>query len=102
LRSWIATEVADATGAFINGLGQIFWWEPLFIPDPVSMRPILAEKTVKGTSMVEDGEVFKPIFRTVDMGIFGISSTRSTRADPIRYTIGWKAIIIPTNISLAG
>jgi hypothetical protein len=66
------------------------------------MRPVLAEKTVKGASVVEDGEVFEPVFRTGGMGIFGISSTCSTRADPIRYTIGWKAIIIPTDISLAG
>jgi hypothetical protein len=66
------------------------------------MRPVLAEKTVKGASMVEDGEVIESIFRTVTMSIFGISSTRSTRADPICYTIGWKAIIIPTDISFAG
>jgi hypothetical protein len=99
LRSRITTKVADATGAFINSLGQFFRCEPLFVPNPFSMRPVLAEKTVEGASVIEHGKVFKPIFRTISIGILGISGTRSTRTDPIRYTIGWEPIIIPTYIS---
>jgi hypothetical protein len=66
------------------------------------MHPVLAEKAVEGASVVEDRKVFKPVFRTIGMGITGISSTCSTRTDPIRTTIGWEAIIIPTDISLFG
>jgi hypothetical protein len=100
LRSGITTKVADAAGAVIDSLGQLFRYEPLFVPNPFSMRPVLAEKTVEGASVVEHGKVFKSIFRTVGVGILGISSTRSTRTDPIGYAIGWEPIIIPTYISL--
>jgi hypothetical protein len=100
LRSWITTKVADATGAPINGLGQIFRCKPLSIPHPFSMRPVLAEKTVERASVIEHGKILKPIFWTVGISILGISSAGSTRADPIRYTIGWELIIIPTDISL--
>jgi hypothetical protein len=99
LRCGITPKVADATGAFINGLGQLFRCKPLSIPNPFSMRPVLAEKTVERASVVEHSKIFKPVFRTVGMGILGISGTGSTRTDPIRYTIGWEPIIIPTDIS---
>jgi hypothetical protein len=65
------------------------------------MRPVLAKKTVEGASVIKDGKVFEPVFWTISMGIAGISGTCSTRTDPIRYTIGWEAIIIPTDIPLS-
>ncbi len=100
MRSGITTKVADATGAVIDSLGQLLRCEPLSVPNPFPMGPVLAEKTVEGASVVEHGKVFKSIFRTVGMGILGISNTSSPRTDPIGYTIGWKPIIIPTYISL--
>jgi hypothetical protein len=101
LRSGVAPKVADATGVFINGLGQFFWCKPLFVPNPFSMCPILAEKTIKRAPMVKHGKVFKSIFRPILMGISGISGPCSAGTDPIGYTIGWKPIIIPTDISLS-
>ena len=101
LRSGITTKVADAAGAVIDSLGQLFRCDPLFVPNPFSMRPVLAEKTVERASVVEHSKIFKPIFWTIGMGILGISGTGSTRADPIRYAIGWEPIIIPTDISLS-
>jgi hypothetical protein len=100
LRSWITTEVADASGPFVNRSGKIFRREPLSVPNPLSMRPVLAEKAVEGASVIEDSKVFKSIFRTITMGIMGISSTHPARTDPICYAIGWETIIIPTDISL--
>jgi hypothetical protein len=101
LRSGITTKVADATGAVIDSLGQLLWCESLSVPNPFPMGPVLAEKTVERASVVEHSKIFKPIFWTIGMGILGISGTGSTRADPIRYAIGWEPIIIPTDISLS-
>jgi hypothetical protein len=100
LGSGITTKVANATGAFVNGLGQLFGCKPLSLPNPFSMRPVLAEETVEGAPVIEDGKVFKSIFRTISIGILGISSTGSARTNPICYTIGWETIIIPADISL--
>jgi hypothetical protein len=64
------------------------------------MCPILAEKTVERTAMIEDCEVFKPVFWASTIGIVRISSAGSSWTDPIGYTIGWEPIIIPTDVSL--
>jgi hypothetical protein len=66
------------------------------------VRPVLAEKTVKGASVIKNGKILKPIFWTGAVGKLWIPSTRSTWADPIGHTIGRKSIIIPTDISLCG
>jgi len=100
LRSGITPKIADATGAFINRLGQFFGCKPLSVPNPFSLCPVLAEKTIKRAPVVKHGKVFKSIFWPILIGILGISGTRSARTDPIGYTIGWKPIIIPTDISL--
>jgi hypothetical protein len=102
LRGGITPKIADATGTVIDGLGQFFWTDPLSVPNLLSMCPVLTEKTVKGTSMIEDGKVFKPIFRTIGSGIPGKSGTGPTRTDPIPYTIGWQPVIIPVHISFHG
>jgi hypothetical protein len=66
------------------------------------MCPVLAEETVKGTSVIKNCKVFKPIFWTRMIGKPGVSNTGPPWTDPIRYTIGWQPIIIPTHISLSG
>jgi hypothetical protein len=102
LRGGISTKIADATGTVIYVLGQFFWANPFAIPHPFSMGPVLTEKAVKRTSVIEDGKVFKPIFWTRMVGKLGVSNTGPPWTDPIRYTIGWQPIIIPTHISLSG
>jgi len=64
------------------------------------MRPVLAEKTVKRTSMIEDCKAFKPVFWASTIGIARISRAGPSWTDPIGYTIGWEPIIIPTDVSL--
>jgi hypothetical protein len=58
LRSGIPSKIADATRTVINGLGKFFRSNPFLIPDPFPVCPILAEKAIKGTSVIKDSEVF--------------------------------------------
>jgi hypothetical protein len=62
LWSRISSKIADTTGLGIDRLSELFGSGPFPIPNPFSVCPILAEKTVKGTSMIKHSEVFKPIF----------------------------------------
>jgi hypothetical protein len=64
------------------------------------VRPVLAEKTVKGASVIKNGKILKPIFLSGAVSKLWIPSTRSAWTDPIGHTIGRKSIIIPTDISL--
>jgi hypothetical protein len=58
LRSGIPSKIADATCTVINGLGKFFRSNPFLIPDLFPVCPILAEKAIKGTSVIKDCEVF--------------------------------------------
>jgi hypothetical protein len=98
----IPSKVTNAARAAINRVGQFFRAEPLSIPNPFSVRPVLAEKTVKGASMIKNRKILKPIFWTGAVGKLWIPNTRSTWTDPIGDTISGKSIIIPTDISLCG
>jgi hypothetical protein len=66
------------------------------------VRPILAEKAVKGASVIKNRKILKTIFWTGAIGKLWIPSARSTWTDPIGHTIGGESIIIPTDISLCG
>jgi hypothetical protein len=101
LWSGISSEVADATGMAIDGSAQFFRTDPFSIPNPLSMCPVLAEKTIKRASVIENGEVLKAIFWTGAVSKFWIPGTGSTWTDPIGYTIGGQSIIIPTGISFS-
>jgi hypothetical protein len=100
LWSGIPAKIADTTGAVVDCLGKLNRGDPLPIPNPFSVCPILTEKTVEGAPVVKDGQVFESIFRTRGISILRIAGTCPARADPIRYTIGWKPVIIPARISL--
>jgi len=62
--------------------------------------PVLAEETVKGTSLVEDGQVFIAVFGALRMGKLGIASAGAAGTDPVSHTIGGQRIIIPADVSL--
>jgi hypothetical protein len=64
LRSGIPSKIADATRTVINGLGKFFRNNPFLIPDPFPVCPILAEKAVKGTSVIKDSKVLITILWT--------------------------------------
>jgi len=66
------------------------------------VRPVLAEKTVKGASVIKNRKILKPIFWTGAVSKLWIPSPCSTWTDPIGHTISGKSIIIPTDISLCG
>jgi len=100
LWSGISTKIADTTRPVIDGLSQLFRSDPWRLPNPFSVVPILAEKTIKGASVIKYGEVLKPVFRTGGISKLGIAGTRPTRTNPIGYTISRKPIIIPTHIPL--
>jgi hypothetical protein len=73
LRSGVTSKVTDATRAVIHGLGQLFRADPFSIPNPLAMCPVLAEEAVKGTSVIKNCKVFKPIFWTRRISKLGIS-----------------------------
>jgi hypothetical protein len=64
LGSGIASKVANATGPVIDHMGELFRTRPFSIPNPLAMCPVLAEEAVKGTSVVKDCKILKPIFWT--------------------------------------
>jgi hypothetical protein len=83
-------------------LSQFFRADPLSIPNPFPVCPVLTEKTVKGAAVIENRKVSKPVFWTGAVSERWISSTRSPWTDPIGNTIGRQAIIIPADVSLGG
>jgi hypothetical protein len=62
LWSRIPAKITDTTGTIIDRLSEFFRRDSFSIPNPFSVCPILAEKTVKGTSVIKHSEVLKPIF----------------------------------------
>jgi len=101
LWSRIPTEVTDTTGLGIHSLGQLLRTNPLSVPNPLPMRPVLTEQTVKRAAVIEDGKVFKTKFRARTVSIGGIPRSCSARADPISHTIGRKPVVIPTDIAFS-
>ena len=101
LRSGIPTEVTDATGLGIHSLGQFLRANPLFVPNPLPMRPVLTKQAVKRAAVIEDGKVLETKFRTRTVSIGGIPRSCSTRADPIGHTVGRQPIIIPADIAFS-
>ena len=99
LRSGIPPEVTDATGLGIHSLGQFLRANPIFVPNPLPMRPVLTKQAVKRTAVIEDGKVSKTKFRTRAVRIGRIPRSCSARADPIGHTISRKPIIIPADIA---
>jgi hypothetical protein len=73
LRSGVSSKVADATGALIHGSGQLFRTDPLSIPNPFPVGPVLTKEAIKGASVIKNGKVFKPIFWTRSMSESGVS-----------------------------
>jgi hypothetical protein len=100
LRSRIPSKIADTTGTVIDGLGKFLGSNPLLIPNPLPVCPILAEKTVKGAPVIKHSEVFIPMFWIPCICEMRIARTRATGTDPIGYAIRGKPIIIPAHISL--
>jgi hypothetical protein len=100
LRGGVPPKIADTTGTVIDGLGKFLGSDPLLIPNPFPVCPILAEKTVKGASVIKHSKVFVPIFWVPCICEMRIAGTRATGTDPIGYTIRGKPIIIPAHIPL--
>jgi hypothetical protein len=100
LGSRISSEITDATGAIIDRLNQRIGSDRLPLSNAFSMGPVLAEKAVKGTTVIENGQILKSIFGSGSMSEPGISGSCSARADPIGHTVCGKSIMIPTHNSL--
>jgi hypothetical protein len=100
LGSGVPAEVTNATGLGIHSLGQFLRANPLFVPNPLPVRPVLTKKAVKRAAVIEDGKVFKTKLRARPVGIGGIPRACSARADPIGHTICRKPIIVPADIAL--
>jgi hypothetical protein len=63
---------------------------------------ILAIKTVKGTGMIEHGQVLVSVFRTLRIGIAWIATACARRADKVAYAVRWKRIIVVREFPFVG
>jgi len=66
----------------------------------MTVVPVLAEETVKRTSLIEDSQIFVAVFGAPRVGKLRVASASSARTDPISHTIGGQSIVIPADVSL--
>jgi hypothetical protein len=100
LRSRISPEKTDTACLIIDELGQFVRVNPLTLVNPLPETPVLAEEAIEGTGLIEDGQILVTVFGAPRIGEAWISRGRSSGTDPISYTVGWKAIIIPCQAPL--
>jgi hypothetical protein len=93
LRGRVSPEKTDAAGLIIDELGQS-------LVNPLPETPILTEEAIEGTGLIEDGQILVTVFGAPSIGKAWISRGRSSGTDPISHAVGWKAIIIPSQVSL--
>jgi hypothetical protein len=100
LRGRVSPEKTDAAGLIIDELGQFVRTDPLALVNPLPETPILTEEAIEGTGLIEDGQILVTVFGAPSIGKAWISRGRSSGTDPISHAVGWKAIIIPSQVSL--
>jgi hypothetical protein len=61
--------------------------------------PILAEKAIEGTSLIEYCQVLVSILWTGTIGIIRITYSSTTRTYPVSYTISREGVMIPGYIT---
>lgn len=98
LRGRISPKKTDAACLIIDELGQFVRADPLPLANPLSETPILAEEAIEGTGLIEDGQILASVFGSPGVGEAWISRGRSSGTDPISHTVGWKVIIIPSQV----
>jgi len=90
---WVATEKADAGGLLIhrrrNFLNSVVPVRPL-----IPKMPVLAKKTVKVATLIENGEVLVAEFRTISVSEARIAYSCATGADPVGNTVGRERIVV--------
>jgi len=64
--------------------------------------PVLAEETVKGAGLIEDGQVFIAVFGAGGVGKLRVASAGAAGADPISHAVGGQVVIVPADVSLLG
>jgi len=63
--------------------------------------PVLAEKAIKGTGLIEDSQILVTILSALGVGKLRVTNPGPAGTDPISHTVGRQGIIIPTDIALA-
>jgi len=101
LRSGISSEKADAARGLIDRPGELIWNDPVPQRNLFPMGPVLAEETIKGTSMIEDCEILESKFWALDMGELRVARSHSSRANPVGHTVRGQTVMVPTDTSLA-
>ena len=90
---WVAAEKADARCALIHRRRYLL--NPIIpVRSLIPKMPVLAEKTVKIATLIEDGEVLVSEFRTVSVGEARIARSCAAGADPVGNTVGRKRIVV--------
>jgi hypothetical protein len=62
--------------------------------------PVLAKKAIEGTSLVENGQVFIAILRSIGIGKLRIADSRPTGANPICHAISGQRVIVPAYVGI--
>jgi len=60
---------------------------------------ILTVKTIKGTGIVKNGQIFIPVLRPAGDGILRVTAPLTAGAYKIRYTICWEWVIVVREVS---
>ena len=60
---------------------------------------VLAIKAVEGACVIEHCQVLVSVFRTVCVGVTGISAARARGADKSSHTVGWKRVVVVGEVS---
>lgn len=98
----VSSKIADTGSLVIDCTGQIFGGKFCFGKSSFLKAPILAIETVKGTGMIEDGQIITAIFWPITHSVCGMTSACPGRAYPVCHTVGGKGIIIKVEISFMG
>ena len=63
--------------------------------------PVLTEKAIKGTGLIEDSQILVAILSALGVGKLRVTNASSVGTDPISHAVSRQGIIIPTDIALA-
>ena len=95
----VASKVADTGRLAVRCLGELFCSDVGFDDRCAPILPVLTEQAVKGTGLVEDGEVLVAIFWSWAVGEFRIASFAAPGTHPVCHAVGGEWIIVPADIA---
>lgn len=100
LGSRITTKVAYTGCRLSYSAGKVFSASCSMRGAGLAILPVLAEKAVKSTGLVEHSQIIISVLGSFGVGELRIARFSPAGADPVGNTIGRQRIIVPANHSL--